>query len=66
MDYNIPTNLYSPKLSYLRVYVKEEQDMNDVKTVCNKYFPDVPTLYLISDICRDDLLVELEGITEWF
>ncbi len=66
MDYNIPTNLSSPKLSYLRVYVKEEQDMNDVKTICNKYFPDVPTLYLISDICRDDLLVELEGITEWF
>jgi len=39
--------------------------LDDVKQACEEYYPGIPTLYLISDICRDDLLVELEGVAEW-
>jgi len=52
-------------LSYLRVYVKNRKSLSQVKSVCEQYFPQVPTLYLISDICRKELLVEIEGIAEW-
>jgi len=61
-NHNIHQNAGHPKLSYLRVYVKKEYDLEDVKAVCEKYYPNISTLYLISDICRDDLLVELEGV----
>jgi hypothetical protein len=52
-------------LSYLRVYVKNQKSLAEVKLVCQKYFPQIPALYLISDICRKELLVEIEGVAEW-
>jgi hypothetical protein len=55
-----------PRISYLRVYVKEEKYFQDVKAICTKYYPDIPILYLVSDICRDQLLVEIEGVAEWY
>lgn len=47
--------------SYIRVYVKHEAHVPGIKKICDGYFKDVPALYLISDICRGDLLVEIEG-----
>jgi enamine deaminase RidA (YjgF/YER057c/UK114 family) len=52
-------------LAYLRVYIKNSNSVKEVKSVCEKYFPQVPILYLISDICRKELLVEIEGVAEW-
>jgi len=52
-------------LSYIRVYVKSKNDMAIVKNICKKYFGEIPALYLVSDICRDDLLVEIEGVAEF-
>ena len=51
-------------LSYFRVYVKNGVDIPLVRGVCGEYFQGVPCLYLVSDICRDDLLVEIEGAAE--
>jgi enamine deaminase RidA (YjgF/YER057c/UK114 family) len=48
-------------LSYFRVYVKRSQLVPLVKKACNKYFKGLTGLYLISDICRDELLVEIEA-----
>ncbi len=48
-------------LSYLRAYVKYERDIPEVKQICRKYFGDIPSQYVVSDICRENLLVELEG-----
>jgi enamine deaminase RidA (YjgF/YER057c/UK114 family) len=48
-------------LSHIRVYVKNETDMPRVKKVCDEYFEEVPSLYLAADICRESLLVEIEG-----
>ncbi len=46
---------------YLRVYVKYAQDIPQVKNICEKAYGRVPILYVVSDICRDELLVEIEG-----
>jgi enamine deaminase RidA (YjgF/YER057c/UK114 family) len=51
-------------ITYIRVYVKEEKDIPAVKRVCEDYYKDVPALYLVSDICRDRLSVEIEGIAK--
>ena len=48
--------------SHLRVYVKHIRDIPSVKTICQSMLSSQSTLYLVSDICRDELLVEIEGI----
>jgi enamine deaminase RidA (YjgF/YER057c/UK114 family) len=50
------------QITHLRVYVKVQDDIKPVKEICLKYFPSVPTVYLIADICRPELLVEIEGL----
>jgi enamine deaminase RidA (YjgF/YER057c/UK114 family) len=47
---------------YFRVYVKNPTDYSKVKTACEKYIKDVPAIYLKADICRPELLVEVEGV----
>jgi enamine deaminase RidA (YjgF/YER057c/UK114 family) len=46
----------------LRVYVKFRNDIPEVKKVCKRYFPDLRILYVVADICRPELLVEIEGV----
>lgn len=48
--------------AYFRVYVKNEADLSRVKQICTPFFKDAPGEYLISDICRESLLVEIEGV----
>jgi enamine deaminase RidA (YjgF/YER057c/UK114 family) len=48
-------------ISSLRIYIKNRDDFLSTATICEQSFPQVPSLYLIADICRDDLLVEIEG-----
>jgi enamine deaminase RidA (YjgF/YER057c/UK114 family) len=49
------------QFTYLRAYIKEEQDFQIVKSICESSFPGVSVSYLQADVCRDNLLVELEG-----
>lgn len=51
----------SPRLSQLRAYVKREKDLPLVKTICREHYGNIPSQYVISEICRDALLVEIEG-----
>jgi enamine deaminase RidA (YjgF/YER057c/UK114 family) len=51
--------------SYLRVYVKHTSDIPQVKNICEKAYGKVPALYVVSDICRDELLVEIEGAVHY-
>lgn len=46
----------------LRVYVKFRKDIPQVKAVCLNYFPEIPIVYVVADICRPELLVEIEGV----
>jgi enamine deaminase RidA (YjgF/YER057c/UK114 family) len=49
-------------LSYLRVYIKRKEDFIKVKSICDRYAGLIKPVYLFADICRDELLVEIEGI----
>lgn len=49
------------KFILLRVYVKNQDDFAKVKTICQQRFPGVPSIFIQSDICRDNLLVEVEA-----
>jgi enamine deaminase RidA (YjgF/YER057c/UK114 family) len=49
------------KFILLRVYVRNQEDFAKVKTICNEHFPGVPAIFIESDICRDNLLVEIEA-----
>ena len=49
------------KFILLRVYIKNQDDFSKVKMICAEQFPDVPSIFIESDICRDNLLVEIEA-----
>ena len=50
------------KLECVRVYVKRPSELKLIQQVCERRLPDVPILYTIADVCRPELLVEIEGI----
>jgi chorismate lyase/3-hydroxybenzoate synthase len=48
-----------------RVYLRETVDTGPLRTTLARHFGErVPVLFLRGDICRKDLLVEVEGIAE--
>lgn len=52
----------SSQLSMLRVYLKEESFVDDAKKLIEEYKLSIPVSYLWADVCRDELLIEIEGI----
>jgi enamine deaminase RidA (YjgF/YER057c/UK114 family) len=46
----------------LRVYVKRPEDYEPCREVCERLLPGVPAIYLEADVCRPDLLVEIEAV----
>ena len=50
------------RFSHLRAYVKYKKDIPIVKEICQSRLNSNSSLYLVSDICRKDLLVEIEGV----
>jgi enamine deaminase RidA (YjgF/YER057c/UK114 family) len=51
-----------PDYQFIRIYVKYKEDVEKVRELCNGYYGNIPMHYLIADICRDNLLIEIEGI----
>jgi enamine deaminase RidA (YjgF/YER057c/UK114 family) len=49
-------------LAKIRVYLKRAEDLAKCRAVCQRRFGSVPVIYAVADICRPDLLVEIEGI----
>ena len=49
-------------LGLVRVYIKREEDYANVRAACEKRLGELPTIYAMADVCRPDLLVEIEGI----
>ncbi len=49
-------------LALARVYIKRPEDHGAVRAICSARFGKLPTIYVIGDICRPELLVEIEGI----
>jgi len=49
-------------LECVRVYVKRTSELELIRQVCEHRLPETPILYTIADVCRPELLVEIEGI----
>jgi enamine deaminase RidA (YjgF/YER057c/UK114 family) len=49
-------------LAIVRVYIKRPEDYAKVRAVCEARLGELPTIYAIADVCRPELLVEIEGI----
>lgn len=49
-------------LAKIRVYVKRAEDLAKCRAVCERRFGPVPAIYAVADICRPELLVEIEGV----
>jgi enamine deaminase RidA (YjgF/YER057c/UK114 family) len=49
------------RFSLLRVYIKKQEDFTAVKGICQEHFPGTPAIFIEADICRDDLLTEIEA-----
>lgn len=48
-------------LILLRVYVKRQSDFERVKEICCSYFNGAPSIFVEADVCRENLLVEIEA-----
>jgi chorismate lyase / 3-hydroxybenzoate synthase len=58
---------YSPistklEAEILKVYVRNPEDLAQIKHHIDRAYPQVPVVYLRADICRSDLLLEIDGI----
>lgn len=66
-DYNHVRKSYpmlpqgSFEYSLIRVYVKEMKDLKRTMSICRQKFRNIPISFVMTDVCRDDLLVEIEG-----
>lgn len=49
------------KYGHARVYVKNRKDFAAIKKTFQAHYGKLPVVYIIADICRDNLLVEIEG-----
>jgi enamine deaminase RidA (YjgF/YER057c/UK114 family) len=49
-------------LAKVRVYIKRREDYEKCRAICERRFGNLPTIYAHADVCRSDLLVEIEGV----
>lgn len=49
-------------MALVRVYVKRQEDYALVRNICEARLGELPVVYAVADVCRPDLLVEIEGI----
>jgi len=49
-------------LALVRVYIKRQEDYAKCRAVCEARLGELPTVYAVADVCRPELLVEIEGI----
>ncbi len=59
---NIPVSNDGAVYDLLRIYVKNEDAIPAVKEYMNRHYGSVTKHYLVSDICRPELLIEIEGV----
>ena len=49
-------------LALARVYLKRSEDYTQARVICESRLGELPTIYAVGDICRPELLVEIEGM----
>ena len=53
---------YELKYAFLHIFIKHAEDYEAVRAVVEGACPRVPAIYSVADVCRSELLVEIEGI----
>ena len=51
----------TPKASLLKVYIRHPEDYPTIKAAVENHFNNASILYVQADICRQELLVEIDG-----
>ncbi len=59
---NIAQLTAKAKLAMLRIYLKYKSDFESAERIMNEYNLSIPISYMCADVCRDELLIEIEGI----
>lgn len=49
-------------LKSIRVYIKNMEDYHIIKSEVEKNWQDLEVIYLLAEVCREELLVEIEGV----
>lgn len=57
-----PVGAALPCIHLLRAYLKNEKDITPVRKEMEILCPGIPVAYLCADVCREELLIEIEGI----
>ena len=50
-------------LEIIRVYLKNTEELEAAETVISHLYPGVSAIYLQADVCREELLIEIEGVS---
>ena len=58
---NLPIASKKSAYTLLRIYIKNGSDAPEIIKFMDENFADVPKHYLEADVCRPELLVEIEG-----
>ena len=64
-SYGLPIPYKQKRVTLLRVYVKEASDIPSVSKMISEMHNNCPCLIMQSDICRGNLMVEIEGVIEF-
>ncbi len=59
---NIAELIGFSRLFMLRVYLKNKEDFSITEKLIKEKFPMLPVSYMWADVCRDELLIEIEGV----
>ena len=59
---NIRELIGDARLEMLRVYLKNKSDYEEAVRLMETYGLDIPISYMWADVCREELLIEIEGI----
>lgn len=54
----------TPEIKIFRVYLKTENLLDEARKIVHERYPKVPVLYVLTDVCRDELLIEIEGVAQ--
>lgn len=52
------------QMGLLKIYVRRESDLDEIQQAVEHQYPGIPAVYLRADICRSELLVEIDGLSE--
>lgn len=63
--YGVKADVSDPQYSALRIYLKHASDIDETVKYMERNYPETDKCYLLADVCRDELLIEIEGIARY-